>query len=91
MTKRLAAFLKPSGVLVVIDHIITEKTKEGEEKDHIEQPYRHVVARFGFMKEEMKEIYEGAGLKMDVFEELPKSVEGDKDLFIATGTLNNLD
>lgn len=91
MTKRLATLLKPSGVLVVIDHIITEKPKEGEEKSHVEAPFRHVIARYGFMEEEMKEIYEGAGLKMDVFEELPKSKEGDKDLFVATGTLNKLE
>ncbi|KAH6901631.1 S-adenosyl-L-methionine-dependent methyltransferase [Coprinopsis sp. MPI-PUGE-AT-0042] len=87
MTKRLAALLNPSGVLVVIDHIITEKPKEGEEKNQVSEAFRHAVARFGFMEEEMKEIYEGAGLKMEVFDKLPESKEGDKDLFVAVGGL----
>jgi hypothetical protein len=84
--------MKPKGCLVVIDHLENDETKNSKERLEVEEMFKqakamHVIVRAGFDEKEMGEIYDGAGLKMDVFERLPDSVEGDLQAFVAVGGL----
>jgi hypothetical protein len=82
--------LKPTGHLVIVDHLDNDETRNSKERKQVEEMFKHAkdaVARAGFDEKNMTEIYEGAGLRMDGFERLPDSVEGDLQLFVAVGGL----
>ncbi|PPQ77605.1 hypothetical protein CVT25_011397 [Psilocybe cyanescens] len=89
ITKTLAFFLKPSGVLFVVD--ITPKESEGSsapDQALFPEKYRHVVAHHhGLSEGAMKAAFDGAGLTSFSFEPIsPVQIhEHDAILFIAKG------
>lgn len=54
-TRRLAERLKPGGVLLIVDFL-------GTRKEDVPEEMRKTVRVGGFEEEEMKELFEGAGL-----------------------------
>ncbi|EAU93366.1 hypothetical protein CC1G_04345 [Coprinopsis cinerea okayama7 len=79
ITKLLAGYLKPTGTLVVIDHLATG--------DAIPDSHKHIVAVQGFSEEDMKRIFGEGGLEMTLYEVIRSSEEGDRELFVAKGVL----
>lgn len=79
ITRVLVSYLNPGGTLFVVD-----MTKTGG-SSKIPEEYHHIVPhKHGFSEDEMRELFEGAGLVSFSYKELA-SGEGDLDLFIAKG------
>ncbi|KAF9009517.1 S-adenosyl-L-methionine-dependent methyltransferase [Cyathus striatus] len=82
-TRTLSFFLKPGGVLLVIDNVPME-VKDIPESEQ----YKHIVPHrsFGFLEEDMRKFFEGAGLTDFVYSHVPSSKSGgDNEIFLAKG------
>lgn len=90
ITKTLAFFLKPGGVLFVVD-ITPRKTKEGdtvEQKALFPEQYRHIVAHdHGLSEEAIKTVFDAAGLTSFTFDPIGdiEAHEQPATLFVAKG------
>lgn len=78
MLQRIAARLKPGGVLLIVDFLVDEPlTKETVEKmDNMSQ---HTIAVHGFSEKDMREVYEQAGLVDFALQEMPEPIVIDFD------------
>jgi hypothetical protein len=86
VTRELVAYLKPRGTLAVAD-ILRVEADEGERP--IMAKYEHMVAHTrGFAEEEMRGVFEGAGLENVAFERFASGKKEGRDVqfFLATGT-----
>ena len=86
VTRELVAHLKPRGTLAVAD-ILRVEADEGEPP--IMAKYEYMVAHTrGFTEEEMRGVFEGAGLENVAFERFAfgKKECRDVQFFLATGT-----
>ncbi|KAH6911485.1 S-adenosyl-L-methionine-dependent methyltransferase [Coprinopsis sp. MPI-PUGE-AT-0042] len=91
VTKVLGSLLSENGALVVIDNWANSKVSEEGKKEAEEFQSAGMISRFGWTEEDMKELYEAAGLTLKVFEVIPPSENGDNDIFIATATKRSID
>ncbi|KAH9477724.1 putative methyltransferase C1347.09 [Psilocybe cubensis] len=85
ITKTLAFFLKPGGVLFVVDNTPRQDANSAD-PSIFPQEFGHVVAHTnGFTEKEMKDLMEGAGLDSFVFERIMdfQSHGRDATLFIS--------
>ncbi|KAF9453665.1 S-adenosyl-L-methionine-dependent methyltransferase [Macrolepiota fuliginosa MF-IS2] len=81
ITRILASFLKPGGVLIVADIIHLEEEYELPAKHGHSVPHKH-----GLSKGDMQGAFDAAGLTMKVFEDIPRAAESeDMNLFLAVG------
>ncbi|KAF8162776.1 S-adenosyl-L-methionine-dependent methyltransferase [Crassisporium funariophilum] len=93
ITRTLAFFLKPGGVLLVVDLLKSEDLPDAESifPEHV----HHIVAhKAGFSEEDIRTVFEDAGLSSFFFE--PSAISAKKHgnpvkLFIAKGTKPFLD
>jgi hypothetical protein len=86
VTRELVAYLKPRGTLAVAD-ILRVEEDEGERP--IMAKYEYMVAHTrGFAEEEMRGVFEGAGLENVTFERFASGKKEGRDVqfFLATGT-----
>ena len=86
VTRELVAYLKPRGTLAVAD-ILRVEADEGERP--IMAKYEYMVAHTrGFAEEEMRGVFEGAGLENVAFERFASGKKEGRDVqfFLATGT-----
>ncbi|TFK19058.1 S-adenosyl-L-methionine-dependent methyltransferase [Coprinopsis marcescibilis] len=85
ITKLLSAFLAPTGSLLIIDNWLSPThPKDSSGSPAIPEEYKHIVSHAGFTEDDMKKIYEGAGLELVSYDVVPPD-EGDSELFIAKG------
>jgi len=86
VTREIVAHLKPRGTLAVAD---IARVEADEGKAPLMAKYEHIVAHTrGFTEEEMRALFEGAGLENVAFEHFTSVKHGGRDLqlFLATGT-----
>ncbi|KAF5349501.1 hypothetical protein D9756_009000 [Leucocoprinus leucothites] len=81
ITRILASFLKPGGALIVADMIHKEEGYEFMKNVGDAVPHKH-----GLSKGDMQKAFDGAGLTLRSFEELPDPTDHtDTPLFLAIG------
>jgi 2-polyprenyl-3-methyl-5-hydroxy-6-metoxy-1,4-benzoquinol methylase len=86
VTRELVARLKPHGTLAVAD---IARLEEEEVQEPVMAKYDHIVAHTrGFAEEEMRALFEGAGLENVAFERFASAKKEGRDvqLFLLTGT-----
>jgi SAM-dependent methyltransferase len=93
--KRLAERLKKGGVLMIIDFMPHEHFHGHDEHGH-DHPAKKTVTHMGFSEEEIKRIFEEAGVgegfafvvlgKGVVFEDKEKEMKMERSVFIARGS-----
>ncbi|KAI5795700.1 S-adenosyl-L-methionine-dependent methyltransferase [Geopyxis carbonaria] len=86
---RLAAQLRPGGVLLVIDWV----TEEEDRLDQMDGPAAHTIAHHSFSKKQMAEAFETAGcaegfafMELPEKSEVPRAKGGVMQMFFARGT-----
>ncbi|KIY45005.1 hexaprenyldihydroxybenzoate methyltransferase [Fistulina hepatica ATCC 64428] len=84
MTKMLVSFLKPSGALLVADFINLPKPPAGYQHEN------SIVAHHGFSEQDMRGLYEGAGLQLASFDRTAAVLFGSETtIFVAKGVRKN--
>ena len=86
VTRELVAHLKPRGTLAIAD---IARLEEDEVQAPIMAKYEHIVAHTrGFTEEEMRTLFEGAGLENVAFERFTSAKKEGRDVqfFLLTGT-----
>ncbi|TFK19062.1 S-adenosyl-L-methionine-dependent methyltransferase [Coprinopsis marcescibilis] len=81
VTNLLATFLKPKGTLITVANYLENGA---DAKARIPDSHKHVLSHYGFTEQDMKAMYEDAGLKFESYARVPEH-EGDNELFIAKG------
>lgn len=85
VTRTLSFFLKPGGSLMVSDMMKPEDDSEHEIPEHV----RHIVPHsYAFSEEDMRSVYQNAGLDEFTFSKMGSvNMRGKEvDFFIAKGT-----
>ena len=86
ITREIVAYLKPRGTLAVAD-ILRVEADEGEPA--VMAKYEYMVAHTrGFAEEEIRGVFEGAGLENVALERFASAKKEGRDVqfFLATGT-----